>query len=226
MTQVLDESFEFFYTRRGFGPAVHARPVSPAMLDEYRGKLPAKLLQYWQEVGLAGYADGLFWMTDPGEYSQVIEAWLINTEYHGRDKYHVIGRSAFGTLDIWGQATGTSLKIVANAGMIFPSDKTRLMREGAENSLIENWIATRKREALDEEDEQNIPLFERAVERLGALQSDEMYGFVPALAMGGPCRLDHLKRVKATEHLLFLALLDTPKVMLDIVKEAKDRGVW
>jgi hypothetical protein len=32
--------------------------------------------------------------------------------------------------------------------------------------------------------------------------------------------------VKAVEHLIFLAQLGDPKIMLDIVKEAKDRGLW
>ncbi|RMM82688.1 T6SS immunity protein Tdi1 domain-containing protein, partial [Pseudomonas savastanoi] len=42
---------------------------------------------------------------------------------------------------------------------------------------------------------------------LGQLQSDEMYGFVPALALGGPVELKNLQKVKTTEHLMFLSQL-------------------
>jgi hypothetical protein len=34
-----------------------------------------------------------------------------------------------------------------------------------------------------------------------------MYGFVPALALGGPADLKHLRKVKTIEHLTFLSQL-------------------
>lgn len=34
-----------------------------------------------------------------------------------------------------------------------------------------------------------------------------MYGFVPALALGGPATLEHLQKVKAVEHRVMLAQL-------------------
>ncbi|EGH49688.1 hypothetical protein PSYPI_47778, partial [Pseudomonas syringae pv. pisi str. 1704B] len=37
------------------------------------------------------------------------------------------------------------------------------------------------------------------------LKSDEIYGFVPALALGGPMELKNLQRVKLIEHLEFLS---------------------
>ena len=40
-----------------------------------------------------------------------------------------------------------------------------------------------------------------------------MYGFVPALALGGPATLDHLEKVKAVEHLVLLAQLSELRVM-------------
>ncbi|RMU47703.1 hypothetical protein ALP27_05220 [Pseudomonas savastanoi pv. glycinea] len=49
--------------------------------------------------------------------------------------------------------------------------------------------------------------FEPALKNLGQLQSDEMYGFVPALALGGPVELKNLQKVKTTEHLMFLSQL-------------------
>jgi hypothetical protein len=50
-------------------------------------------------------------------------------------------------------------------------------------------------------------LFQRALTTLGPLQPDEMYGFVPALALGGPGDLKHLQKVKTIEHLTFLSQL-------------------
>ncbi|EPM49801.1 hypothetical protein A256_19840 [Pseudomonas syringae pv. actinidiae ICMP 19103] len=50
-------------------------------------------------------------------------------------------------------------------------------------------------------------LFEPAREKLGPLKSDEMYGFVPALVLGGPMELKNLQKVKTIEHLTFLSQL-------------------
>lgn len=38
---------------------------------------------------------------------------------------------------------------------------------------------------MKEEDLDDNPLFDRAMAKLGALEADEMYAFVPALALGG-----------------------------------------
>lgn len=56
-------------------------------------------------------------------------------------------------------------------------------------------------------------LFSPALARLGGLKNDEMYGFLPALALGGPATLDHLQKVPAVEHLVMLAQLSDLRVL-------------
>lgn len=223
---MVDEGFDSFYNDEGFGPAIDARLVPSNKLAYYRGKLPNRLIEYWSAYGLAGYGKGLFWMTEPDDYSEVLNAWLHGTEFYGKDRYYVIGRSAFGELFIWGTKTGPSLTIVSNNAMILPSDKSDQIGDGRADSMLSNWFASTRRSSLDEDGDDGRPMFERALKALGPLAEDEMYGFVPALVMGGPGRLDHLKKVKVVEHLMFLAQLGDPEIMLDIVKEAKDRGLW
>lgn len=223
---MLDRRFGFFYEDMGFGPPVAVRAVSQETLNCYRGRLPEKLLAYWAAYGFAGYGEGRFWMTDPAEYADVLQAWLEQTRFEGADEYFVIGRSAFGELIIWGTRSGPSLIISSAWGMIFPTDKSQWMEQGKQDFLIEAWLAGMDKEHFDEEDEDERPLFERAYRLLGPLAHDEMYGFVPAAALGGPRRLDHLQKVKAVEHLTLLSMLEPPKVMKDVVKEAKERGIW
>jgi len=55
MIKMLDEDFEYFYRTKKFGPAVDAQPVPKSKLDHYRGKVPDRLLEYWQAYGFAGY---------------------------------------------------------------------------------------------------------------------------------------------------------------------------
>jgi hypothetical protein len=64
------------------------------------------------------------------------------------------------------------------------------------------FFASQNRESNDLDD-----LFQLALKKLGSLQPDEMYGFVPALALGGPGDLKHLQKLKTIEHLTFLSQL-------------------
>jgi len=226
MIRMVDEKFVYFHEKKGFGPALGAKAVLQSQVEHYSGLLPDRLLEYWSAYGFAGYGLGRFWMTDPAEYSDVLNAWLHQTRFYGTDKYYVIGRSAFGNLMVWGTETGPCLSIDCAWGMIFPSDKSRWMNEGKGDLLISNWLAGMQMDSLDQTDQKDVLLFDRAEKALGPLANDEMYGFIPALAAGGHRRLDSLKRVKAVEHLTFLAQLSKPEVMIDIVKEAKDRGLW
>lgn len=65
-------------------------------------------------------------------------------------------------------------------------------------------MATKEPDALDIEDEKEKKIFKRAVKKLGALRADEMYGFEPALVIGGAPKLDNLVKVKVIEHLILL----------------------
>jgi hypothetical protein len=67
------------------------------------------------------------------------------------------------------------------------------------------------------------PLFERALARLGALDHDTLYGFVPALALalGGEARLDRLQKLDADVHLDILSQVTAVQVMADVAQAAK-----
>ena len=67
--------------------------------------------------------------------------------------------------------------------------------------------------ALDREGNDFENVFTPALRRLGRIKYDEMYGFVPALALGGASSVDHLERVKAVEHLVMLAQLAPLRVI-------------
>ena len=47
-----------------------------------------------------------------------------------------------------------------------------------------------------------LPKYRDAVERLGQLEHDECFGYVPLLGLGGSDRVENLKKVKLKEHIL------------------------
>lgn len=225
MISMLDDDFEYFYQRAGFGPCLDAVSPSQHQIESYRRKLPSKLLSYWDTYGFAGYGQGLFWITDPDEYAEVLNAWIYGTRFYRQDEYSVVGRTAFGRLMVWGKRTGFSLNIHCPLGMIFPHEDSIEMSDEEADFQVETWLSGMQKSMLDLPDVDERPLFERCLSLLGPLGREEMYGFVPALAMGGSKRLDRLQRVNAVEHLMFLAQLTEPTVMLDINKEAGRLGL-
>ncbi|GAA0824573.1 GAD-like domain-containing protein [Colwellia asteriadis] len=214
--------FDNFYNFKKFGPAIKSEPVSQEILTKYKDKLPDRLLEYWQTYGFCGWGDGVFWTVNPDDYSDILSRWLQGTEFeqrilNGVDTYHVIGVTAFGRLIIWGENSGQSIDISVNYGMLFPTDYTADLLEDGGDLTIDLFFSASSISEMDETDIDDKPLFKPAFERLGALANDEMYGFVPALALGGAPKLDNLKVVKKLEHLSFLADLGEKQVMADIV---------
>ena len=200
----MDELFEYFLEK--LGPPVHRREVPASSIERYRGKLPDQLLTYWQEHGWSGYADGLFLTVDPQEYEPVLEAWIGDTPFMEQDAHHVIARSAMGKIYFWGERSGYSLKLSAFDAFLLPMFDMDL--RGSPDEQLQKFFAFRDREENDLDD-----LFVPALKKLGHLHHDEMYGFVPALALGGPATLDHLQKVKAVEHLVLLAQLSELRVL-------------
>jgi hypothetical protein len=221
----MDEYFEDFLVSSRFGPALASRPVPPEKIAKFKGKLPDKLLEYWHLYGWCGYADGLFWTVDPDEWEDELEDWIGDTDFMERDAYHVIGRTAFGELILWGEKTGQSIKVVTSWGMIFPSfDPEKTSRRGPDLAL-QMFFAVVSRKSFDTQDEKEEPLFQRALAKLGPLDHNTMYGYVPALALGGKAMLDNLQKLDAHVHLNIIAQVTERKIMRDIGKDARDAGL-
>ena len=190
----MDEAFSNFIDSMGI--PIHQQRAPISSLEYYKGKLPNQLLEYWAEHGWCGYADGLFWTVNPQEYEGVVAAWIEGTQLAARDTYHLIARSAFGDLYFFGEQTGFSLKIIGQLSCYVGKER----KIANMDRHVQNFFAMRDRETDDFED-----LFEPIKTSLGVLKHDEMYAFVPALPFGGTARLNHVEKVKAIEHLVFLS---------------------
>jgi hypothetical protein len=192
----MDEFFSIFLDT--FGGPVDRREVPTSSIERYKGKLPNQLLEYWDEHGWCGYGDGIFWIVNPQEYEGALASWIEGTTLEQRDTYHVIARSAFGDLYLWGEKTGSSLRIISVLSRCV-IDNFEIASEEMDREL-QNFLLSTEVEYNDFDD-----LFQPAKKKLGTLRHDEMYGFVPALMLGGPDTLDHLEKVKAVEHLTLLS---------------------
>ena len=216
----MDQFIENFLGYKRFGPPFARRDVPEEKIAKFRGKLPDKLLAYWQEYGWCGYAEGLFWTVDPDEWEDELDAWIADTPFMEQDTYYVIARSAFGELILWGENSGQSLKVMTSYGMIFPAFDDAGFREDGPDLTVQLFFSVASRDSFDMNDEDGNPLFERALAKLGLLDHETMYGFVPALALGGTNSLDRLQKLEAHVHLDILSQLTEKQIMRDIAKDA------
>ena len=215
MSYERDEDFRNFI--RKFGEATYHQAVPAASIEKYRGVLPDELLTYWQEEGWNGYMDGLFWIVNPELYDELLDLWIADTPYADIDEYHVIARSGFGELYVWGQHNNQCF--VINPSYMNPpyfSNSAYKLRQKAKSWSIQSFFFSRNPKHMDIDDEQEKPLYTRAVEKLGALGPDEMYGFVPAIMLGGRYELDNLEKVNLFMHLDMLARLTDERDIPDL----------
>jgi hypothetical protein len=201
---MLDENITEFL--REFGQPTSQRFPTTSEVEQYRGVLPERLLEYWQEIGFSGYMDGLFWIVNPADYDDVLERFLEPTDFPEHDTYHVIARDAWGDLYLWGERTGDSLAITPRFNwMRTKQGDAKDIAKGEANKCIELFFAFQ--EAIDKEtqDEDDKPMFEPAVKAHGVLAENELFAFNPFLFMGGNGALEDISKENIFVHLNLIA---------------------
>ena len=204
-----DEYFEYFISK--FGKATSHVAIPPADIEKWRGKIPEQLLNYWAEEGWCSYANGLLWTVNAEDYEDLVDEWLADTPLEQIDSFHAFARSAFGNLYICGERSGANVTICCALNAISAVAKSLTPKsDEKKNSSIRSFFAASSLSDFDLKDEQGAPLFDRAFAKFGALESDEVYGFEPALVLGGKIRLENLKKLKLDAHLTILRQLSAP----------------
>ncbi|MCT9253865.1 type VI secretion system immunity protein, TaeI family [Acinetobacter baumannii] len=192
------EDIDYFYEK--YGQPIDKVEVTEDIIKKYRDKLPESILEQWQLFGFAGYLNGLYWITNPDDYAEVIYDWLEETPLLDDDVYHVLARSAFGKLLIWGERSFNRYYILTMEGVLYDYG----VRDQEADFYGEDFFFFSTKDSLDHIDKNGKKLFDRAVKKLGVLKADEMYAFEPALALGGEESLTYLSKVNLPVHMKLL----------------------
>ncbi|RAU46405.1 MULTISPECIES: GAD-like domain-containing protein [unclassified Pseudomonas] len=194
----MDEHYNVFTEEFGLG--FNRREAPDSTLTRYASRLPSQLLEYWEKYGWCGYVDGLFWTVDPQEYENLVDAWVSAIPELAHEKLHVIARSAFGDLYLWGEKKGHCLTVFSLTAR-YSLRTSKLI--GVHMDLgVQAFFSFVKKNHHDFCD-----IFYPLLAKLGKLKTDEMYGLVPALALGGSTSLENFEKLKTIEHLTFLSQL-------------------
>lgn len=199
---IIDEGFDYFLEK--FGQPDWQQPVEQATLEYYRGKLPDKLLFYWEKMGFCRFKQGLFWMVNPADYEDELVLWL-GEDILKQDNYYVIARSGFGKLYVWGEKMGHAYTITPTLGWVYQEKgEAKDIAKGLADRKIELFFAFKETKYVDMVDNNSKPLFNRCVKKFGALEYDEMFGFVPALAISDNASIKNVDKINIFVHLNLL----------------------
>ncbi|WP_177196601.1 GAD-like domain-containing protein [Duganella sp. CF517] len=207
----MDECYEMFLSE--LGPQFVKVQLSPHQIAKFEGRLPEQLLEYWKLYGWSGYYDGLFWLVNPDDYVSVVNAWLEGAQIENRSDYLAIARTAFGRIFLWNKKSGQNVTIVPLDSQIITSPANKKVVAGDDTIALQSFLIGKEPDRLDIEDVKEKKLFKRALKKLGPVAVDEMYGFEPALCIGGMPVLENIKKVKIIEHLILLEQLGEIEIM-------------
>lgn len=176
-----------------YGQPQNSEKPSQELINEYKKILPPKIIGFWERYGFAKFADGLIWVINPKQLEDVLSDWCPK-----KDKSRLIPviRTSFGKIIYWNKNTFTLLDTHYN-DKFDASDNVELVF----NLFLIGKVA--RRGILQES------LFKKALKKLGSLESDEMYGYKLALAMGGDYKVENMAKMKIREQLSILGQIHT-----------------
>jgi hypothetical protein len=193
----MDKYFSSFVRNFGAGSCYEAVPE--AFLEKYKGILPNSLLEFWKEEGWCSYSDGLLWTVNPDDYAWLASGWLQSLPQLEHSSFYIFARSAYGEFYCLSLNSRKILTISCPRAMLVASKDIFANEKGFELATQKFFLLAQK-ENFDFFDNDQAPLFSRALNKLGPINQNEIYGFVPILPLGGLAAIDHLKKLRMDVH--------------------------
>ena len=175
-----------------YPPGQNMRKPTAEMLSQFQGKLPAELLDFWQEYGFGNYGGGLLKIIDPTDYIDTLTLWLGEQE----DCFPIL-MTGFGTLFIYRKRSET-------AGDMCLLD-IHYRRSGSFSTGFSDFFERILPAENFAEQFLRVDLFQEASAKHGGLAQNEIFFFAPALAFGGAESIQYVEKGNAVvhQHLLF-----------------------
>lgn len=168
---------------------VKFRDIDVSRIEQYKGRLPEELFDFWREFGLGTFYNGYLKATDPNEYIE-----LVQQSYFDGEVTIPIFATAFGDIITWEDNKYIGiLKYRYQDSDIISTGFEDFFEEVEEGVLDDDYFTIKK--------------YNAAVKKYGELEYDECFGYVPLLALGGKESVKSLKKVKMREHIALIAEL-------------------
>lgn len=190
----------------------HVEKPSAEIVAHYKERLPDILIRFWVEKGWCSWSQGQYWICDPSLLQPVIDYVFQGDSELDPARMIAFGYNAFGNVDIWYDDATIRLNLPNGMVRVEPREYDESeKREWTDDVMIGLKLSFNVSPHLAPwEDEKYNNMMPQALKAIGELESGEIYGFVPALSVGGRNNVKQLQRVKIREHLVLLASLDSP----------------
>lgn len=163
--------------------------VPEQLFKEYEQKLPAQFIDFWQKYGFGTFYNGYLKAINPDDYKEL----LGESCFQGNESIPIFA-TAFGDLIIW--AKNRYIKIVK-----YRYGELNVISAGAD------FFFDDITDGEFDDDVFSVKQYEEAVKKIGDLEYDECFGYVPLLALGGKETVNNLKKVKIREHIALMIQL-------------------
>ena len=152
--------------------------IKQELLQRYKTILPDELIEIWEDNGLARLLGGYLKVVNPEDYQELLK----ETYYRGNISVPILV-TAFGDIVTFeeGQYIGMVKYKNGNFAM-FAKNFKRFIQNLGDDYFLEKYF--------------QIPQYIEAVNKLGKLEQDECFGYVPLLGLGGSEKVQNLKKVK------------------------------
>ncbi len=170
----------------------HTDVAGEELVDRYAHILPSSVIDLWRTSGLGKYNDGLIEIINPDDFQDDLERTL------GRkaSNYVPVAISGFGELFYYRKLTATDEDVC-----LFDPHYKQIetcvwsLTDFFNGYLCDDNIIT---EVL------RVDLFKAALKKIGALNKNEVFFFVPALALGGAESIEYIQKGNCQIHLSLL----------------------
>ena len=185
--------------RTAYGDGVQYRAFTKADRNRLEGRVPDYLLDLWESDGWAGYRDGLLWMVDPDEFAPILAAWHVPDD----PPLITVARTAMGELFLLGSFRAPNGSLAPKVLALNPHSASYQTVGLVAEKFLTRSIANEDylKPAMQEAETK------RAAKDVGPIAWNEMYGYEPALALGGSGKPDTVRRYDIFTHHLLLSQL-------------------
>ena len=203
------------YILKQLGPLENPKKVDPAYAETYRGRLPDGLINFWVEHGWGSFQKGKFWLCDPFQFKSILNFLFEGDPEFNTEDFLVYFYDAFGELSTWNKKM-KFLRIKFPFNQIDFSKNQNINKFNgdtlSDDFIIGGSIGS-SLEAGSWIDEKGNQMFPQALKKVGKLAAGEIYGFVPALSMGGDNVVENIQRFPLKEHISFLVSVSEMKLV-------------
>jgi hypothetical protein len=207
---MISENYQYLIKK--FGPITKNIPIDDVSKEEIRKKFPPEFTQFISEFGIGMWLDGRFQFCNPLEFQSIMNIILQGDPDFQPEHTSMFGYSAFGKIMAWNRTQGF-------LGVSLPRLWASARRPGKipDVTILSSLMGIgdfNYGDWREDDTDGKTFLFERVRKAHGPLQLGEVYGFFPALELGGRAHVKTARRVKALEHFAILAQLG-PATLFD-----------